>query len=160
MTAPDRLNPSLTQHLARIVEETVRHEALRLQIADTVTPGDRSPDDVLRARMLTSGEVTAYVLAALDLARTQLAPMSAPDAQTVTLTEHVSREWWDQSELRSDIREHLRGRWARELEHRDMRPSTWPAIEVSPVADYGGNLVRLTLTCPAVPNPTDTEDQT
>lgn len=138
------LNPSVVRHLARIADESTRHEAGRVQVLDT------SPVAVLNTRQLTQDEVAAYVVAALDVARTQLAPLAEPGAVRVELVEEVHERAWADPDHRQHVREHMRARWARDLQARDLRPSTWPPITATPNRDR--DTVRLSIVGHAVPD--------
>ena len=146
MTEP--LNHAAVRHLARLIDEAARHEASRIQVVDQ-TGG---PYGVLNSRTLTQDEVSAYTVAALDVARTQLAPLAEPGAVRVELAEDVHERTWDDLAYRPHVREHLRARWARDLERANLRPSTWPPITATP--DYDRGTVRLSIAGLAVPIPT------
>jgi hypothetical protein len=144
------LQTVIVEHLARLVDQTVRYEAVRLWVADS--PG---LDDLYStSRTLTTDEVHAYVLAALDVAREQISPLSDPNSVKVETVQEVHAELWDRSLApHADVRAALRGRWARELEQRNLRATTWPPIVVT--RDRNRRVVRLTISGRATPNPTE-----
>jgi hypothetical protein len=146
------LNPQVVRHLARTADESTRHEAERVQVLNS-TPLDERHAAYSVSRRLTQDEVTAYVVAALDVARKQLAPLAEPGAVRVELVQDVQKSTWASLGYRQHVREHMRARWASDLELQNLRPATWPPITATP--DRARHVVRLSIAGLAVPIPTE-----